>query len=304
MIQIQQIDVKNFKSGYVALIGKPNVGKSTLMNALLGQQLSIVTAKPQTTRQQVLGILSGDNFQMIFLDTPGLLVPRYKLQDKMVKAAQRAIGEADIILFLVEPEDKIDEFQDQIMREIIINAGKKTLLVINKIDSIVRDTILPIIARYDNNYRLTEIFPISALFGDGVEDVKQSLIKHLPTGMPFYPPDQITDQPERFFVSELIRQKIFENYGEEIPYSTAVTIEDFKEREGAKDFIRANIILERNSQKGILIGKKGAALKKIGKLSREEIERFLGRPVFLELFVKVRHKWRQNESFLREFGYN
>ncbi|MDW7681875.1 MAG: GTPase Era [bacterium] len=302
MIQIQQIDVKNFKSGYVALIGKPNVGKSTLMNALLGQNLSIVTAKPQTTRQRVLGILSDNDFQMIFLDTPGLLVPRYKLQDKMVKAAQRAVADADIILFLVEPEDKVDELQDQTLKEIVA-AAKKILLVINKIDTIARDEILPIIERYHNSYRLTEIFPISALNGDGVNDVKQSLITHLPAGMPFYPADQITDQPERFFVAELIRQKIFENYGEEIPYSTAVVVESFKEREAAKDFIRANIIVERDSQKGILIGKKGAALKKTGKLAREEIERFLDRPVFLELFVKVRQKWRQNETFLKEFGY-
>jgi len=292
----------NFKAGYVALIGKPNVGKSTLMNSLLGLKLSIVTPKPQTTRHSILGILSEENYQIIFYDTPSLLVPRYKLQDRMLNAARRAIDESDLIVFMVEPEDKITKLVDETLTEIL---GKKkfVILVINKIDTIKKDDLLPIIERYNQAYQFEEIIPISALKGDGLDELKATLQKYLPYGHPYYPKDMITNHPERFFVSEIIREKIFQNYGEEIPYSTTVQIEEFVENPDHKDYIRASIIVERSSQKGILIGKGGSALKRVGKLAREEIELFLDRPVFLELFVKVREKWRQKDNFLREFGY-
>jgi len=293
---------KECKAGYIALIGKPNVGKSTLMNTLLGQKLSIVTPKPQTTRHRILGILSEENTQMIFLDTPGLLKPRYKLQDKMLGAARRAIEESDVLLVLVEPVEKIP---DEIINTLstIKGSQKPVILVINKIDTVNKKKLLPIIDSYASKFNLTKIFPISALKKEGLDELKSSLRENLPLGFPFYPEDMITEHPERFFVSEIIREKIFQNYGEEIPYSTTVLIEEFKEREGRKDFIRANIIVERDSQKGILIGKKGAALKKVGSSARDQIELFLGREVYLELFVKVREKWRKKDVFLKEFGY-
>jgi len=293
---------KESKAGYIALIGKPNVGKSTLMNALLGLKLSIVTPKPQTTRHRILGILSEEKTQMIFLDTPGLLKPRYKLQDKMLNAARRAMEESDVLLILVEPLEKIPDEIISIFSS-IKGSQKPVILVINKIDTIEKKKLLPIIDNYAAQFNFTKIFPISALKQEGLNELKSSLKENLPMGFPFYPDDMITEHPERFFVSEIIREKIFQNYGEEIPYSTTVLIEEFKEREGRKDFIRANIIVEKDSQKGILIGKKGAALKKVGSASRYQIEQFLGRKVYLELFVKVREKWRKKDAFLKEFGY-
>jgi len=293
---------KESKVGYIALIGKPNVGKSTLMNALLGLKLSIVTPKPQTTRHRILGILSEEKTQMIFLDTPGLLKPRYKLQDKMLNAARRAMEESDVLLILVEPLEKIPDEIISIFSS-IKGSQKPVILVINKIDTIEKKKLLPIIDNYAAQFNFTKIFPISALKQEGLNELKSSLKENLPMGFPFYPDDMITEHPERFFVSEIIREKIFQNYGEEIPYSTTVLIEEFKEREGRKDFIRANIIVEKDSQKGILIGKKGAALKKVGSASRYQIEQFLGRKVYLELFVKVREKWRKKDAFLKEFGY-
>ena len=292
----------NFKAGYVALIGRPNVGKSTLMNALLGQKLSIVTPKPQTTRHRVLGILSGQDHQIIFLDTPGLLIPRYKLQETMVKAARGATAEADVLVFMIEPEEKISPANRSILSE-LIQTKKLLILAINKIDVIEKEKLLPIINDYAQTFNLATIIPISALKADGLDQLKQLLIDHLPVGFPFYPLDTITDQPERFFVAEIIREKIFQKYGEEIPYSTTVTTEEFKERDQGKDYIRAVIYVERASQKGIIIGKQGAALKKVGETARKEIELFLGRAVYLELFVKVKEKWRQKEDVLRELGY-
>ncbi len=293
----------DFKAGYVALIGRPNVGKSTLMNALLGQKLSIVTPKPQTTRHRVLGILTEPDHQIIFLDTPGLMTPRYKLQEKMVKAAKTAITEADVLLVMIEPEETISEANRTILSEIMLTK-KPIILAINKIDLIEKDRLLPMIAAYAEAFRLEEIIPISALKADGLDRLHQLLIKYLPIGLPFYPEDMITDQPERFFVAELIREKIFEKYGEEIPYSTAVAIEEFRERDQGKDYIRAVIYVERDSQKAIVIGKQGMALKQVGQIARQEIELFLGRPVYLELFVKVKEKWRQNETVLRELGFS
>ncbi len=297
-----QVDPSSFKSGYVALIGRPNVGKSTLMNALLGQKLSIVTPKPQTTRHRVLGILSEENFQIIFLDTPGLLSPKYKLQETMVRAAKTAIEEADVLLFLVEPHPKKVQQNGAILEE-LVSTKKPLILALNKVDTVEKGTLLPLIEKYNKKFDLKSIIPISALKSDGLDELKNELVSTLLPGYPFYPVDMITDHPERFFVAEIIREKVFQKFSAEIPYSTTVVVDEFKEREAGKDYISATIIVERNSQKGIIIGKKGTALKQIGLLARREIELLLERPVFLELYVKVKEKWRKKDSDLRQLGY-
>lgn len=287
-----------FRCGYVAIVGKPNVGKSTLINLLLGEKLSIVTSKPQTTRHKILGILNGKNYQIIFLDTPGLILePKYKLQELMKKTLYLAIQDADLVILMIEPES---EFQQEIE---LLTHKKDTILVINKIDLIQKDLLLPLINSVQKLYNFKEIIPISAIKGDGTEQLLDCIIKYLPVNPSYFPEDILTDQSERFFVSEIIRKKIFEEYGQEVPYSTTVTIEDFKEREGRKDYIRAIIYVEKSSQKAILIGKKGDKLKKIGKCARQEIESFLEREVFLELWVKTKKKWKDNIRMLKELGY-
>ena len=292
----------NFKCGYVVLIGRPNVGKSTLMNNLLQIKLSIVTPKPQTTRHRILGILNEPDSQIIFLDTPGLLKPKYKLQQVMVKTVHRAISDADLILFMIETFDKPSIKDISILNE-IISTNKPILLIINKIDLINKENLLPLINLYSSQQKLTNIIPLSALTNDGLDALKKSIKENLPISPPLYPQDVLTEHPERFFVAEIIREKIFQRYGEEIPYSTTVTIEEFKEREKSKDYIRATIYVERLSQKGILIGKKGTALKKVGELARTDIEQFLQRQVYLDLHVSVKEKWRFKDGTLRELGY-
>jgi len=291
------------QAGYVSIVGRPNTGKSTLMNSLLNFKLSIVTAKPQTTRHRILGILTGEGYQIIFLDTPGLLDPQYKLQEFMLKAVHSAVDDADILLFMTEAQE--DFFaKDAHVLEKIRPEKKPVLLAINKIDLIDKPMLLPLIEKYHASYPFTEIIPISAQKRDGLENLTAALVKYLPVGPAFYPEDMLTERPERFFVAEIIREKIFLKYGEEIPYSTTVHIEEFSEREQGKDYIRAVIYLERASQKGILIGKKGAALKEVGQSARAEMEAFLGRGVFLELYVSVKEKWRRDERFLKESGYS
>ena len=293
------------KAGYVAIIGEPNVGKSTLMNCLLGQKISAVTRKPQTTRHKILGILSSENYQIIFLDTPGLLKPKYLLHEAMMKNAQSALGDADIILFMIDAANaEIKKVTEENMALQTVKHAQKTIfLVINKIDLIKKQDILPIIEYYSTKHSFKEIFPISALDNIGTDELLKTLVSELPEHSPYYPADVVSEQTERFFVSEIIREKIFEKYKEEIPYSTAVEIIEFKEQAGRKDLIRAEIFVERDSQKGILIGKQGKALKEIGELARKEIENFLGRAVFLELYVKVRAKWRVNAEWLKRLGY-
>jgi GTP-binding protein Era len=294
-----------FHAGYVAIIGEPNVGKSTLMNALLEQKISIVTAKPQTTRRRTLGILNGNGYQAIFLDTPGILKPMYLLQKAMVDTAYSAIEDADVVFLMIEagfPKGEQDEKRELVLSR-VRRADKPSFLLINKIDLVSKAELLPIIDRYSKLLLFEEIIPISALNHENLDDLKATLIRYLPVGEPYFPQDAITDQPERFFVAELIREKVFEKYRDEIPYSTEVEVVEFKEREGKKDFISAEITVERNSQKGILIGKGGAALKEIGELARKEIEKFLGRPVFLEMRVKVRQDWRRDERWLKRLGY-
>lgn len=298
---------KDFKAGYVAIVGAPNVGKSTLMNALLNQKISIVTSKPQTTRRRVLGILTSENCQIIFLDTPGLVKPRYLLQEMMMRIADEAIADADVVLLMIEANvsRKNERAGDPVGFEKLRSAAKPVILALNKSDLVEnKNEILPTIEFYQKAYPFLEIVPISALKQDGLDDLLSCLIRNLPSNPPYYPSDMITDHPERFFVSEIIREKIFEWYRQEIPYSTEVAILDFKEREKGKDFISAEIYVERDTQRGILIGKDGSSLKKVGELARKDIEGFLGRLVYLELHVKVREKWRKSEAWLRRFGYD
>lgn len=296
---------RSFRAGYVAIIGEPNVGKSTLMNALLQQKLSIVTPKPQTTRHKIIGILSTEMYQIMFLDTPGLLKPQYLLQERMMESARRAIQDADLLLLLIDATKASiggDRKGDPALA-MLGQSKKPAFLVINKIDLINKGTLLPVMDAYSKLYPFKEIIPISALTLEGVEKLKELIINALPEHPPYYPADAVSDHSERFFVAEIIREKIFEAYRQEVPYSTAVEIVEFKEREGQKDFISAEIYVERESQKAILIGKKGQALKEIGERARKEIELFLDRPVFLELHVKVKKDWRNDKALLEKMGY-
>jgi GTPase len=296
---------ENFRAGFAAIIGEPNVGKSTLMNGLLQQKISIVTPKPQTTRNRVLGILSSDEYQVIFLDTPGIIAPRYALHEAMMRSAATAVADADIVLFMIDASHartaadaaNIDAFKT------LSGISRPVFLLINKVDCVVKTEILGLIDSYSRAFSFKEIFPISALKLDGTRDLLKALVEHLPVHPPYYPLDIVSEQNQRFFVGEIVREKIFMKCQEEIPYSTTVDIIEFKEREGGKWFISGDIYVEKDSQKGILIGKKGSMLKDIGQLSRRDIEKFLEHPVFLELHVKVRENWREDENWLRRLGY-
>lgn len=294
-----------FHAGYVTIIGDPNVGKSTLMNAVIGQKISIVTNKPQTTRHKILGILSTEKCQAIFLDTPGLLLPKYELHKAMMGAVRSAIAEADIVLLMIDCTDPrmAREIDHATIFEMLKKSKKPAYLVINKIDRVDKREILPVITFYSEKFSFEEIFPISALNDFGVKDLVSSIAESLPLHPPYYPLDIVSEHPERFFVSEIVREKIFEMFREEIPYSTTVDIIDFKEEEGKKDVISAEIYVERDSQKGILIGSGGKALKQVGELARKDIELFLGRPVFLQIHVKVREKWRDDPLWVKRLGY-
>ena len=292
---------RDFVAGYVAIAGKPNVGKSTLLNRLLNFPLSIVTPRPQTTRHKLLGILSEDNYQVVFLDSPGLMVPRSTLQKLMLKAAWSAIEEADLVLLMVEPRQ--GEFDDQpYVLKRLEKAKKRVILAINKIDLIPKPDLLPVIAMAGQRYGFEEILPISALKADGLDRLKQVIVSRLPHQPPFYPPGELTDRPQRFFVGEIVRQKVFEQFGDEIPYSVAVSVEEYEERAGSKDYIKATIVCERASQKGMLIGKKGEAIKRLGKAARDDIEALTGKAVFLDLKVDVVKKWRKEEDRIRRLG--
>ncbi len=292
---------ENFKCGYVAIIGLPNAGKSTLLNALLNVKLSIISAKPQTTRRKILGILNKPEYQVVFMDTPGILKPKYKLHTRMMEQVQTALEDADLLVLIVDASEGKHPIEVDLKNMNLKN--KPVLLLLNKVDLIHKQDLLPLIELYKEFYPFEEIIPISALNRDGVDEVEQEIVKRLPNHPPFYPPDILSDQPERFFVAEIIREKIFERFFKEVPYSTEVVVEEFKERSSGKDYIYAIIYVERPSQKGIIIGKKGEALKKIGEAARREIEAFLGRQVFLELRVKVNENWRFDERKLKRLGY-
>jgi GTPase len=293
-----------FRAGYVAIVGEPNVGKSTLMNALLNQKISIVTPKPQTTRQRVLGILSTDEAQIVFLDTPGLIKPKYLLHERMLSSAESALNDADIILIMTEASRGAHLPREVEQLAIQKYPTKPILLVINKVDSVYKPSILPAMDEFSRRTEFKEVIPISALQRDNLDDLLKTLVKYLPVHEPFYPTDIVSDSTERFFVSEFIREKVFEQFQEEIPYSTAVEIREYREREEGKTYINADIVVERESQKGILIGAKGEALKKVGQAARQAIEEFLEHEVFLELRVKVKEHWREREALLNSYGYS
>ena len=296
----------NTKTGYVTILGLPNAGKSTLLNALLGQKLSITTKKPQTTRKRLLGILSDENYQIIFLDTPGILKPAYLLQEKMMDSVVQSIKDADVLILILDVAlDPGGEktLKDAFIYDLLSKSKKPKILLLNKIDLSSQEQVNELIEKVGKTNYFKRIIPISSKLAYNVHTVISEIIENLPEGPKYYPDENISDENERFFVSEIIREKIFEHYKDEIPYSCEVVIVDFKEREGRKDFIQAEIIVERDSQKGILIGKQGTALKRIGEESRTSIEEFLQRPVYLDLHVKVRSKWRTDENMLKSFGY-
>ncbi len=295
-----------FRSGYVAIVGEPNVGKSTLMNNLLGQKVSIVSRKPQTTRHKILGILSSEHFQIVFLDTPGLLKPAYLLHEAMMRSVRSAVDDADLLLFMIDATDPHlgSDLEGTAGFRLLKEKGMPSYLAINKIDLLDKQELLPIIGFYSERHSFKEIYPISALTSIGTSDLLHGLVEEMPEHPPYYPTDIVSEHPERFLVAELIRERIFELFRDEIPYSTTVDIIQFEEREGKKDVIRAEIYVERESQKGILIGKDGSALKEVGIGARKEIEHLLGRRVFLELHVKVREKWRESREWLKRLGYD
>lgn len=288
-----------FRSGYIAVVGRPNVGKSTLMNAIIGQKLSIVTKKAQTTRHRILGILSTDRYQAIFLDTPGIIYPKYGLQNLMMKTVHMAMADADVVLHLVDATRAADGNIDMLPDP----AGRPAILAVNKMDITSKARALELVARATSIRVYDAVVPISAKTGLQLDKLVDEIAALLPQGPAYYPHDMITERPERFFVSEIIREKIFEQFREEIPYAVQVNVVGFEEREGEKDLIDAEIVVERETQKGIIIGKGGSGLKRVGTFARRDIEQMLDRPVFLRLFVKVRGDWRNKETLLREYGY-
>ena len=292
-----------FKSGFVSIIGRSNVGKSTLLNKLIGEKISIVSDKPQITRNKILGVKNFPGIQVVFIDTPGIHKPRHKLNEYMVNTALSTLDEVDIIFFMVEAGELAGP-GDRYIMGLLDKITKPVFLLINKIDIVQKDTLLPQIDEYRGLYKFEEIFPISALCGDNLDKLNESLKKYLYEGPQYFPEDIVTDQPMRFIASEIIREKIYQFTYHEIPYSIAVGIEDFQEAEDKNlILIRAIIYVERDSQKGIIIGKGGAMLKKVGQLAREELEAIMGIKVFLELWVKVKDKWQSDDTVLKILGY-
>ncbi|MCR9131412.1 MAG: GTPase Era [bacterium] len=287
------------KSGYAAIVGKPNAGKSTLMNQILGTKLSIATHKAQTTRHQIVGIHSDDHSQIVFLDTPGIINPKYELQKAMMRFVEKAEKDADVILFIVDVQDhKIPDFAFTELKRF----HKPVILVINKIDTVSQDEATQKAEQLQSKYKFAETVFTSALQNEGIEGLLNALSQHLKPGPPFYPKDELSEHPVRFFASELIREQLFLQYHEELPYSATVEVIQYQEREDL-DYINAEVIVNRNSQKGMIIGKGGKAIKQLGMEARKSIEEFIGRKVFLDLHVKVREKWRNNEQMVRNLGY-
>jgi len=288
------------KSGFVNIIGNPNVGKSTLMNSLVGEKLSIITSKAQTTRHRILGIVNGENFQLVLSDTPGIIKPNYQLQTSMMDFVKTAIDDADIILYMIEAGEST--LKDENLYNKIKSSKIPILLIINKIDLTNQNDLEELVDKWKDMLPNAEIFPISALEKFQIDNLLDRLIELLPECPPYFPKDQLTDKPERFFVNEIIREKILLNYKKEIPYSVEVITEEFKEDETIIR-IRSIIMVERDSQKGIIIGHKGDALKKTGIQARKDLEDFFGKQIHIELFVKVNKNWRNNQNQLKRFGY-
>ena len=292
---------EEFKCGYIALMGFPNVGKSTLLNRLVGEKLAITSPKPQTTRQRLLGIVNRPEAQLLFLDTPGVLDPKGALNASLVAAALRALAEADLVVWLVEPRPPAAD--DRVLLPQLRRLDRPLIMVINKIETVAKPRLLPLISAYHEMFPGAPIIPLSALLGDGVAELMAEIVKLLPASPPLYPPDQETDSTERFLTAELIRERVLHHTSEEIPHAVAVQVEEFDEsRRPHLVRIRAVIFVERNSQKGILIGKQGRMLKAIGAEARGEIEALLGAKVFLELWVKVWKNWRKDPKALRALG--
>lgn len=290
------------KSGFVNIVGNPNVGKSTLMNALVGERISIITSKAQTTRHRIMGIVNGDDFQIVYSDTPGVLKPNYKMQEAMLGFSVSALTDADVLLYVTDTQDSMDKnafYLDKVKRIDHI----PTIVIINKIDLIDQKRLEEMVDTWHRELPNAEIFPISALNRFGIDTLVSHLVSLLPEGEPYFDRDALTDRPERFFVDEIIREKILLNYDKEVPYAVEVAVEEFHEEENLIR-IRAIIYCERDSQKGILIGRGGAALRKVGTEARRDIEAFFGKKVFLETFVRVERDWRNRERKLRNFGYN
>ncbi|CEN35676.1 GTPase Era [Capnocytophaga cynodegmi] len=288
------------KSGFVNIIGNPNVGKSTLMNAFVGERLSIITSKAQTTRHRIFGIVSGDDFQIVFSDTPGIIKPAYELQHSMMDFVKSALEDADILIYMVEVGEK--QLKDEAFFAKINKMNVPILLLINKIDKSSQEELENQVAYWKEQVPKAEIFPISALEGFQTAEVFNRIVELLPESPPFFPKDQLTDKPERFFVNEIIREKILLNYKKEIPYAVEVETEAFAESEQIIH-IRSVIMVERETQKGIIIGHKGEALKKVGTQARADLEKFFGKQIHIEIFVKVNKDWRSNTRQLRRFGY-
>ena len=309
--------LRSHRSGFVNIVGNPNVGKSTLMNALVGERLSIITSKAQTTRHRILGIVNGEDFQMVYSDTPGVLSPNYRLQEKMLEFSRSALVDADVLLYVTDVTDNPDRNADFLDKVKKIAAARKSIspqdglsagtpavfLVINKIDLTTQETLDRLVEFWHTQLPEATIFPISAQERFGVAQLFDAIKDALPVGPPFFPKDQLTDKPARFFVNEIIREKILQNYDKEIPYSVEVEVESFKEEEKIIR-IDAVIFCERESQKGILIGRAGSALKRVGSQARKDLEEFFQKPVFLQLFVKVDKDWRSNTGRLRHYGYD
>ncbi|MDA0178425.1 MULTISPECIES: GTPase Era [Mesoflavibacter] len=291
----------NHKAGFVNIIGNPNVGKSTLMNAFVGEKLSIITSKAQTTRHRILGIVNGDDFQVVLSDTPGIIKPAYELQSSMMDFVKSAFEDADVLIYMVEIGEK--ELKDEAFFKKITNSKIPVLLLINKIDISNQEQLEEQVKLWAEKVPNAMLYPISALEGFNVKEVFEKIIELLPQSPPFYPKDQLTDKPERFFVNEKIREKILLNYKKEIPYAVEVDTEEFFEEEEIIR-IRSVIMVERDTQKGIIIGHKGAAIKKVGVEARKDLEIFFGKQIHLELYVKVNKNWRSDQRQLKRFGYN
>lgn len=309
------------KSGYVALVGAPNVGKSTLLNRLLGTKLSIVSPRPSTTRNRVLGIQSseasaagpegGAPFQIVWLDTPGVVRPKYRLHEHMMRDVDRSLGDADVTVLLADATERHLRAEAREAAARAARSSAPVLLALNKVDALPSQAeALPLVEAYaealaagDAGRAFDAVLPVSALTGGGVSTLLALVLERLPLGPPYYPPDQLSEHPERFFLGEIVREAIFHQFRDEVPYATQVLVVRVQERPGEKLRVTADIVVERDTQKAILIGKGGAALKRLGRAAREEMEAFLGRPVFLELFVKTRSDWRDRDGYLREYGF-
>ncbi|MDM5221948.1 GTPase Era [Peribacillus sp. NJ11] len=296
--------VKGYKSGFISIIGRPNVGKSTFLNRVIGQKIAIMSDKPQTTRNKVQGVLTQNDSQMIFIDTPGIHKPKHKLGDFMMKVATNTLKEVDLILFMINATEGYGR-GDEFIIEKLQSVKTPVFLVVNKIDAMHPDDLLPIIEKYQQLYPFAAVVPISALEGNNVETLLEQIKEHLPEGPQFYPAGQVTDHPERFIISELVREKVLHLTREEIPHSVAVVIDSIKKMDNSDTInVMATIVVERDSQKGIVIGKQGKMLKEVGSRARVDIENLLGSKVFLELWVKVQKDWRNKASQLRDYGFN